>query len=179
METEIIVGLFTLAGTLVGYLSNFSIERLKAQKEHNNYISKVQFDKEFIIYQELTEKNLDMVFNINELLAKLGSGYDSANDKDTYNKAINAYNSANFSVRKYAAFVPEEIYNCFIELGEICRHILYLVYSEEVEVFWGNSNFSETENEKDDYVIYHKKITEKSNELVAKIRKHLSDIKVR
>lgn len=179
MNTEIIVGLFTLAGTFLGYLSNFAIERLKAQKEHNNYISKVQFDKEFIIYQELTEKNLAMVFNINELLLRLYNGYDSTNAEGTYHKAIDAYNNANFSVRKYAAFVPENICNCFIELGEMCRNVLYIVHKEEIESFWGSNNLSEKGNEKEDYEIYHNKISEKSNELVKKIRKHLSDIKVR
>lgn len=178
METEIIVGLFTLAGTLLGYLSNYSIERLKAKKEQNNYISKVQFDKEFTIYQELTEKNLNMVFNINELLVKLRNGYNPNNDKKTYDKAIDAYDNANFSVRKYAAFVPEDICNCFIELGQMCRHILHCVDKEVIELSFGNRNFSENQSEKEDYEKYYKIISDKINQLIVKIRKHLTDIKV-
>lgn len=79
----------------------------------------------------------------------------------------------------FCGMINIDICNCFIELGEMCRNVLYIVHKEEIESFWDSNNLSEKENEKEDYEIYHNKISEKSNELVKKIRKHLSDIKVR
>lgn len=61
MTEDVIVGLIgsgsALLGTIIGLIGNRVIEFVKAKNERRIHISKTRFDKEFIIYQELAEKN--------------------------------------------------------------------------------------------------------------------------
>lgn len=117
MESEIIVGLFTLFGTLLGFLTNYGIERVKTKLDRQNYVSKARFDKEFIIYQELCEKayfllkettkfqRIDLQINIEESLNKNNKLYSLIEDYIV-------------TTTKYAPFIPKKIFNSFREIGE-------------------------------------------------------------
>lgn len=44
MDSEVIVGLFTLGGTLLGFLTNYGVERLRAKNDNKLHISSVNYD---------------------------------------------------------------------------------------------------------------------------------------
>lgn len=46
---------------------DIKLEKIKSELENKNYVSKVRFDREFEIYQELSERRLELVFTLSEL----------------------------------------------------------------------------------------------------------------
>ena len=95
------------------------IEILKAKNEKLNYISKTQFEKEFKIYQELSEPIFDMFFDVLKLFP-MGLDYvpeDEAERKKFYEKRYNnAMDNLLVFQKKlyiYAPFIPKHIYDMF------------------------------------------------------------------
>lgn len=125
METEIIVGLFTLAGTLLGYLANYGVERLRANNDKKNYISNVRFDIEIQVYKELTKSFFSMIVEIRNLIPT-GFGYvidyrgdeeaQKKHDLDIYQGANNAVFDAQNCLNSNIPFIPEELYQKFSEI---------------------------------------------------------------
>lgn len=128
METEIIVGLFTLAGTLLGYLTNYGIERLKATNDKRNYISNVKFDVEIQVYKELSKSFCEMVREINTIipigLVSVPIFKDDEErikyDMDLYNLAVEAIVSAQNCLRSNIPFISSELYDKYNELIKLC-----------------------------------------------------------
>ena len=111
MDSEVYVGLFTLIGALLGFLVEFSIERLKVKLEKKIHISQARFDKEFEIYQELSEKGLSMVYSVGEIVLNV-NGLDISKEdvEQNKNKTCNYLNEMEFSNKKYAPFISKDIY---------------------------------------------------------------------
>lgn len=112
-----------LAKQLELYKSNLS------DKEH---ISQARFDKEFEIYQELSEKNLTMVYVMGEIvIAAKGLFYNTSffsdeEIKKIKNRACNNLNDADFSNKKYAPFIDRDIYAKYHRLAELGNEIFNL-----------------------------------------------------
>ena len=96
------------------------IETLKATKEKYNYITKIQFDAEFKIYQELSASCFQMFYCESQLFNELNNYYvndpiDNEEErkkqqKERYINAQNAVVEFQNTLYKYAAFITEEMY---------------------------------------------------------------------
>ena len=132
MMYEALIG---LVGILIGYLVSFSIERVKTKNERGTHISKTRFDKEFEIYQELSEKNLTAVYDAGTT-AQIVSGkyvYKPEDKTAHLEKFCKSMNDADFSNKRYAPFINKEIFQKYKDLESIIKEIykLYHVWISE------------------------------------------------
>lgn len=112
------------------------LEKHKTVLDNKNYMSKTRFDKEFCIYQELSDKRLELVFATSGLTKLIGTSEEEiemiSNDlkksgskeeysfKQLFDKAIVNYNISNSSNRKYAPFIEEDMYLEVDKLNRLC-----------------------------------------------------------
>ena len=131
MDSEVYVGLFTLLGTLLGFLVEFAIERFKIKSEKKIHVSKARFDKEFEIYQELSAKGLSMVYSIGEIVLSV-NGFGNTPEKLEENKknTCDFLNEMEFCCKKYAPFISKGVYEKYKRLIELTTHIF------KVYVYW-------------------------------------------
>ena len=107
---------------------NKELEEYKSALENKNYISNVRFDREFEMYQELSEKNITLVYGIGEaVLITRGIYEDDPYRVDKHvEKLYISLNNAELTTKKYAAFIDEELFNKFHELQEQAAYICKL-----------------------------------------------------
>ncbi len=111
MDTDVIVAIISagsaLLGTIIGLIGNRVIEFVKSKNERRVYISKARFDKEFLIYEELSEKNLSSVnlAGATVLIVKGEREYSDTEKKDHLDKFCELLNAAEFANKKYAPFI--------------------------------------------------------------------------
>lgn len=185
MGNEIVVGLFTLAGTLLGYLANYGVERLRAMNDKKNYISNVKFDVEIQVYKELSKTFCDMVREINVLiplgLVSVPIFKDDEErikyDKKLYNLAVEATVSAQNCLRSNIPFISSELYDKYNELVKLC-----IQQSSVFSRRW-NYSFPGTYEEKSrlDIDEYNRteEINTKFSELNNQVREYLNNLEVK
>lgn len=185
MNTEIIVGLFTLAGTLLGYLANYGVERLRATNDKKNYISNVKFDVEIQVYKELSKSFCDMVREISTIIpiglvsVPLFKNQDDQMkyDQKMYNLAVEIVVKAQNCLRSNIPFISSEFYDKYNELIVLCRKQL-----NAFERRW-NYSFSGTYEEKSrlDIKEYNRteEINTKFSELNNQVREYLNNLEVK
>lgn len=185
METEITVGLFTLAGTLLGYITNYGIERLRSKNEKKNHISNSKFDVEIQVYKELSKHFCDMVREINTIIPigmvtvpmfktqEEQSKYDSR----LYNMAVEVTVNAQNCLRSNIPFISSEIYEKYNELVQLCRRQL-----NAFERRW-NTTFLGYYEEKSQFDIKEydrtEEINNKFSELNNQVREYLNNLEVK
>ena len=175
---------------------NKEFESYKNNLDKKTYISKARFDKEFEIHQELSEKVFTMVFNFAELVRTIR--LDQEDDKEVIEKvwqaAVESYNGANRTTRKYAPFISESIYKSFIQLGDKCRnqlnyyrlHYTESSFEKEWESFLasvtGNtpdySKFETEEKFEEKFKANQQEISESLDALMSTLRTYLSSLDV-
>ncbi len=160
---------------------NKELESYKADMQRKIYVSKVRFDKEFEIYQELMLKTLDMVTYI----FKLFPIYDEYKKEERstlyterYSKAVEAYNKVVLAINSNAAFIPEKTYNDFVKLRDLC-------YVQIIDYEYYVLDIRAEENKINDITNYKKctkrtrEIEEKKNVLVKELREYLQSLDVK
>ncbi len=96
---------------------NKELESYKLLLEKNKYISKVRFDKEFQMYQDLSEKNLSMVYCVGETVAVVRGMFDTKEELANHlEKYCNCLNEAEFTTKKYASFIDEKLFDKYQNL---------------------------------------------------------------
>ena len=162
---------------------NKELESFKAEIQRKNYVSKVRFDKEFEIYQELLEKVLSMTeanYKLFPLLDKLPN--DEEKRKEIYDRryktAINSYNIACKSIKANSAFINERFYNLFTELAKLCLNQI-----DDYEDFFVSPDFEHNRIMRDfDFgkqSIIADNIINKSQFIVSELRKYLQSLDVK
>lgn len=129
MNSTVLAALIGSACTLVGFIVSFATERLKAKSARNNHISQARFDKEFEIYQELSEKNLSAVNSaaIAVLIARGGYNDEPEEIEKHIKKMCDLINDAEFSNNKYAPFIDKSIYEDYKRLEIMIGDIFYML----------------------------------------------------
>lgn len=159
-----------------------AIELYRDKLDKKNYISKARFDKEFEIYQKLSEKALDMTF-ANYVLFPVHDSVPPTEEEqkvffnDRYTKAVQTYNDANRTIKASAPFIPENIYRLFSELrDDCCKQI------DDFAVFFLEPDYQDNRRElKDDYKECKRRtrvITEKRDEIIGELRHYLFTLDV-
>lgn len=139
------------------------IENLKAKNKERNYISKVQFDAEFKIYQELAEYCYYMFFNVSQLFP-IGI-YERPADseerqeyiKTLYENALKALVDFQNILYKYGAFITEDLYKIFDDFK--------LKNQEQVNMY-KNINIADIEDVRADFrKNFHKECIKRTEEI--------------
>ena len=112
MDSNIISALVGAGISLVSILSTYGTIRLTAKNDRGSHISKTRFDKEFVIYQELSEKNLSAVYAAGQTVKIIRGLYNNDLSKidEHANNLRSSINDADFSNKKYAPFISKDIY---------------------------------------------------------------------
>ena len=157
------------------------LEKFKSELSKKGYISKVRFDLEIQIYQQLSEYTLNMVFD-NGLLFPIFTyvNPDKEEQKKTelanYEKAAESYNMANSAIMKNAPFIPSDIYDKFIEIREECRKQLAMFSILRIRGDGKSDDFVGEQTLK----CYDRTmaISDKLNVLLSDLRKHITGLDV-
>ncbi len=196
MDSNFYTGLFSLSGVLMGYLVNYGIERLKSKNEKKNYISKVRFDKEFEIYQQLSEKNLNMVYDagmavgltrMKESYDKKEWDYDPAKLKEELESHRDSFGThlddAEFSNKKYAPFIDKEIFDKYKKLADLSTDVFklfryYINDDSRIINFRYKGTIYEKDAAKAEIEKIQKKVSALSDEILSDLRTYLSALDV-
>ena len=105
-----------------------TLERYKTELSKKEYVSKTRFDTEFRMYQELSGKNLSMVFSAGEsVIITRGAPYSSSDVDQFIEKFSSQLNDAQFTNKRYAPFIAKEIYEKYLSLEKKATEIFYLL----------------------------------------------------
>ena len=128
MESSIINTLIGSGITLISILATFTTLRLGVRNERGTHISKQRFNKEFEIYQELSEKNLTAVYDAGEVVPIVRGLYDDEPEmiKKHLEKLCESMNDAEFSNKKYAPFINKEIFKNYKNLENLIKDIFMM-----------------------------------------------------
>ena len=118
---------------LESYKTDLSLvtEKYKTEAEKLTYISKIQFETEYNIYQEIFEALFDFTDSSSRLFPRFDSiPIDPEEQQKEYERRYKFYcesfNKYSKIVEINAPFIPEEIYDRFIELRKQAQSIACL-----------------------------------------------------
>ena len=125
--------LWGLASIFVIHGQNKKIQAIKSRDEKSNHISKVQFDAEFKLYQEISSSLYKCVSDNSQLFP---FGLDRINPldkegtkkiyKERFENAVKSYNEFSENLFKYAPFINKGLFDEFDELRIMCIHQINL-----------------------------------------------------
>ena len=105
-----------------------ALERYKTELSKKEYVSKTRFDTEFRMYQELSGKNLSMVYCAGESVVITRGAPYSANEVDQFiEKYCSQLNDAEMTNKRYAPFIAKEIYEKYLSLEKKASEIFRLL----------------------------------------------------
>lgn len=147
MTESILIAIIGLAGVIIGGAISIIGNALGKSAERKNYIVKTRFDKEFEIYQELSEKTLNMVYkavSTTRIIEKSNGEYTPDLFDDQMEMYSNSINDANYTAMKYAPFMNKKMANQFRELINECKVLFemmkYLLVKTSPEITITNKN---------------------------------------
>jgi hypothetical protein len=159
---------------------NKELEEHISNLDKKSYISKARFDKEFIIYQDLSEKVLDMVETNTALFPLLDRPPEKEDEKKEFyakrhKDAASAYNIASKSIYANAPFIPEDIFDLYDDIRKKC-----LVQLNTYHIFGPLSSTARQSATNEFYNCFEKaeEIRKKSDKIISKVREYLASLDV-
>lgn len=145
-----------------------ALEDKKSVNERKNYISKIRFDKEFEIYQIVSEQQISLVYDVGEAVKVARGMYNDEQDEyEAFMKKFCAdLNRADIGLKQYASFISKDIYEKYKQLDSLSKDIFKLslfIYQNQD----GSSIFR-----------YHNMIYNRmtAKEFIEKTQKEISDL---
>lgn len=177
------------------------LAKLKAYQEKALYVSKTQYDKEYSIYFEIWEAmhecilfTFDLFLIVEDIpidekeFAEFRLKRDIkkiAEEKSKkYSVCVNAWNDFSKKIDKYAPFYREDFYNNFVEIRSMCKEILGLFYTYEIQCKNYDSDLFAKDNVMDrecrqNIGKIEKQIENKENHLKKEIREYLLSLQLK
>ena len=116
-------------------------EKFKTELSKKEYVSKTKFDAEFRMYQELSEKNISMVYCAGEsVIITRGAPYSEEDLVNYIEKFCHDLNDAEMTNKKYAPFVSRNIFDKYHSLEKAAQEIFRLI--KAWRQFQSNDDFS-------------------------------------
>jgi len=163
-----------------------ALERYKTELVKKEYVSRTRFDAEFSIYKELSEKNISMVFALNDA-TKIVQG-ERLSDEEIHAKLSQIQkiiDVAKLTNTRYAPFINKEIFQAFCSLQEKSKDILTLLQmwnmnrrGEHYVIVNGSEKYHEQFEAQYAVIDKQKELVEYSEELLNKLRDYLSNLDV-
>lgn len=162
-----------------------ALEDKKSSNERKNYISNVRFDKEFEIYQIISEQQISLVYDVGEAVKVARGMYD--NEKEEYKKFIEKFcsdvNQADIGLKRYASFISKDIYRKYKKLDKMCSGIFKLslfIYqvNDEITTFRYDNIVYNKNTAKQFIEETQKEISDLSDEIIDFVREYLSSLDV-
>lgn len=106
-----------------------ALEKSKAVNERKNYISKTRFDKEFEIYQILSEKQISLVYDCGESVVRARGEYENIAECENFFEQFGMHlNDADICLKRYAPFISQQIFEKYRTLDRMATNFLKLSY---------------------------------------------------
>lgn len=150
------------------------IEHYHTQSDEFTFVTKLQFETEFKVYQVLFEKLYDFgvnTANLFPILDQIPQNEDKVREmyKERYKDYCSAYNVFSAVLEQNAPFLPKTIYDRFVELRSKARSIGCMF--PEIRIF--DDERFETDNREMARENY--KSTREFNEMIADIKNEVRD----
>lgn len=136
-----------------------SLEDKKADNERKNYVSKVRFDKEFEIYQELSQKTLKFYFDIVCLEYAVDTLHDEKIVSQLHNTVLKSSEAMELAIYSYSPFISKELCELYREYHKTAFKLLYNF----------KSHFDLVELNKQQPKKAHERLTQKEKEILSKM----------
>lgn len=157
-----------------------------AINERKNYVSKVRFDKEFEIYQELAEKNNTMVYVMGDAVHFVLGWYD--NDPDIAKKEqihaqkmCEAYNDADEATKKYGSFINKELFCKYKKLHVLADDLFEIYkfwYTSPVHQYKYKERTFTKETAGEEIIKLQKELSQTYDAIIDDVRKYLNSLDV-
>lgn len=161
------------------------IEKYKSNLESKVYISRAKFDKEFMLYQDLSEKQITLVYDIGESVMVARGMYKK--DADKAKKFIEQFtediNEADMSLKKCGCFISKEIFEQYRNLDEMGKDIyklsLFLFeHSNDAAIFNCKGKRYDADSAKQEIERLQKIVSDLSDKIIEQIRTYLHSLDV-
>lgn len=173
------------------YKANLSsqIDRIKMINEKALYISKVQYDKEFSIYQEIWVALSNCILSTQKLYPVFENvplqeeAINEFNDRK-YNTFVENFNLYSNTIDKYAPFYSEDFYAGFIEIRNLCKRTgdIFRIYTYDIKYSQTYAMARDTEMSSDEgkevYSTIPKELEEREQAMQKVIRTYLKNLQV-
>ncbi len=168
---------------------NIEMQKLKTLDEKALYITKIQYEKEFEIYQNIWKSLVECIRaskNLYPIFQEVPSDEAELEEfnKNKYTTYVSAYNSFLEITTSYAPFYQEEFYNDLLELRKRCNEIgiIFKEYTFDVKYSLTYAMARDTKLDKEDrkkvYQTLPSEIDEYQNKLQKGIRDYLKKLRV-
>lgn len=160
-----------------------ALEDKKSLNDRKNYISKARFDKEFELYQILSEKQISLVYDCGEVVILTRGKYRNISDcEKDFVKFLDDYNEADICLKRYAPFISQEIFEKYRELDKLSIYLLKLSYvrfdSRNCTGFIFHNIEYTMESSKEKIETMQKEISTLSDEITEFVREYLNSLDV-
>lgn len=176
----IIGGAISLISSLATFGLSIFLLKKKTKYEKGSYRAKLKFDKEFEIYQELSEKNLTAVYDVGTAVFVVNGQYKDDHQKEIEHleKLLNSLNDAEFSNKKYAPFINKEIFQEYKSLEVKMKDVYYIfrfwVYNNEGILRYKGHSYSANKGCKEYIETTQKEISALSDKILDDVRTYLN-----
>lgn len=160
------------------------LERYKSLLSKSEHISKERFDREFTMYQELSEKHMTVVYDMGTaVLITRGAKYPGyEKTSDFVHLAAKHLDEAEMMNKRYAPFISKEIFENYKELGKQAYSIislldLYDMFDNQVTpaIIYNNRSYTKAQT-KQEIEDKQKTLSKLSDDILDKLREYLSGL---
>jgi hypothetical protein len=167
---------------------NKEINMLNSMIEKASYVTKLQYEKEFSIYQDIWEK-LSLCVNSTRNLYPAFEYKPVEEPKlkkfieEKLKIFVDHYNNYSNAITKYSPFYEDKLYSGFVELRNLCNKQgnFFRMYEYDVKYSLSFATSRDTtmpkESHQEVYIEFPKKIDELQNSLKTGIRNYLHSLR--
>ena len=160
------------------------LERYKSSLSKSEHVRKERFDREFTMYQELSEKHMTMVYDMGAaVMITRGAKYPGyEKTSDFVHLALKHLDEAEMMNKRYAPFISKEIFENYKELGKQAYSIislldLYDMFDNQVDPIIKYNHQSYTKAQaKQEIEDRQKTLSKLSDDILDKLREYLSGL---
>lgn len=139
----------TIAGTVIGMISNGIAEKKRAKNDGRIHVSKMQFDLQIEIYRKLSSAFFRVLVKFNTL-ESITTGKDIIHGEklspDDYKSLIEATCNAQDLLYENAPFIPEDIYKKYDDLNNIINNQFWAYMNISPEASQNSDKTDELKN---------------------------------
>lgn len=164
----------TIAGSLIGFLSNKHIESKRVKNDTRQYVSRLQFDLQLNILKQLSKAFFKVLVISNTVEKDIKSEDQKLiDDKSTYKRLVEVTSDAQDLLFENAPFIPEDLFDKYDKLNSTISKLFWDYYNYCVD----NSKTIQESCLKD-ITTYINLIEHMIREINADIRKLLSNTSI-
>ena len=161
-------------------------EKYKTELSKKEYVSKTRFETEFKMYQDLSEKNIAMVYCAGEsVIITRVAPYTNNEITQFIEEYCKKIYSAEASNRKYAPFISKEFYEKYLSLEKQCTEVFRLLKAwnqyrngESFRYTVGQNTYQNQSEVAQAMETKQKELSDNSNQLLDDLRDYLSSLDV-